>query len=215
MRSWLRGNRIALLLLPIALITALLASSSRIEDYWWGKGLHHAFKADSSGVAHFKDAYDDGYLTYPIAADISLPRWSRSPRSTTAWGSRNRSRCLRARCSGVWSWGSRPIRTSCSGGATSRSSTPTARRYDAESRQFHSFGATPIYSCVPDDTPGPKPVIGSTAKPKVADGESPRPRAYEAETYVVTPKGVKPDNVRVWWIPPKYAELPVDEASRG
>ena len=49
-------------------------------------------------------------------------------------------------------------------------------RYDAESRQFHSFGATPIQTCVPDDTPGPKPAIGSTAKPKVADGESPRPR---------------------------------------
>ncbi len=54
------------------------------------------------------------------------PPSSRSPRSTTAWGCRNRSRCPRARCSGVWSWRSRPIRTSCSGGATSRSSTPTA-----------------------------------------------------------------------------------------
>ncbi|VXB88588.1 hypothetical protein [Aeromicrobium sp. 9AM] len=215
MRSWLRGNRIALLLLPIALITALLASSSRIEDYWWGKGLHQAVRADSSGVARFKDAYDDGYLTYPIAADISLtsvepvttidnsvgvPQPVTVPEGAMLWRV-----VLGFRADpDVVLWGCHIAIVDTNG-----------TRYDAESRQFQSFGATPIYSCVPDDTPGPKPVIGSTAKPKVADGESPRPPAYEAETYVVTPKGVKPDNVRVWWIPPKYAELPVDETSRG
>jgi hypothetical protein len=72
MRAWTRSNRKALLLLPVAVITAVLASSSRIDDYWWSKGLHDAAEADSSGVVRFSDTYDDGYLTYPVAADIAL-----------------------------------------------------------------------------------------------------------------------------------------------
>lgn len=216
MRAWLRSNRTALLLLPVAVITAVLASSSRIDDYWWSKGLHDGATADSSGVAHFKDEYDDGYLTYPIAADISLrsvepvttienslgkPEPVTVPEGGMLW---RVSLAFKAD-PGVVLWGCKLAIVDSKG-----------TRYDAESRQFQTLGATPIHTCVPDETPGPKPKVGSAARPAVAEGESPRPPAYDTVTYVVTPEGVKPESVRVWWIPPKYAELSVDDAtSRG
>lgn len=212
----MRRNRTALLLLPVALITAVLASSSRIEDYWWSKGLHDGSKADSSGVVHFTDEYDDGYLTYPVAADISLT--SVEPVTTIENHLGKPEPVTVPEGAMVWrvglSFEADPdtVLWGCSIAIVDAKGT----RYDAESRQFSSLGATPIRQCVPDETPGPQPKVGSKAAPKVADGEAPRPPAYDTETYVVTPVGVEPHAVRVWWFPPKYAELPVDDSiSRG
>ena len=209
--SW--SNRKALALLPVAMITAVLASSSRIEDYWWGKGLHDESTAGSSGVVHFKDEYDDGYLKYPIAADISLE--SVEP-ITAIEGHLGKPEPVRAPDGGmVWRVDLRfeadpdVVLNGCNIAIVDAKGT----RYDAESRQFESLGVTPIHTCVPDETPGPQPTIGSTEAPKVADGEAPRPRSYETVAYVVTPTGVKPESVRVWWFPPTYAELPIDEAA--
>jgi len=212
MRTWLRRNRTALLLLPIAVITAVLASSSRIDDYWWSKGLHD--RADvSSGVAHFKDEYDDGYLSYPIAADISLT--SVEPVTTIESSLGNPEPVTVPEGGMLWRvslafqadpdvvlWGCKLAIVDSKG-----------TRYDSEPRQFRTLGATPIHTCVPDDTPGPKPKVGSVAKPAIAEGESPRPPAYGTVAYVVTPEGVKPESVRVWWLPPKYAELTIDDAT--
>lgn len=211
--SW--SNRKALALLPVAMITAVLASSSRIEDYWWGKGLHDESKADSSGVVHFKDEYDDGYLTYPIAADIALE--TVEPVTTIDSHLGKPEPVTAPEGAMVWRVGLRfeadpdVVLNGCKLAIVDAKGT----RYDAESRQLESLGVTPIHTCVPDETPGPLPTIGSTAAPKVAEGESPRPRTYEWVTYVVTPTGVEPETVRVWWFPPTYAELPIEEAASG
>lgn len=215
MSTWMRRNRKALMLLPVAAITAVLASSSRIEDYWWTKGLHDGAQADKTGVVQFSDEYDDGYLKYPIAADIAL---TTVEPVTTIESHLGKPEPVKAPDGAmVWRVGLRfkadpdVALTGCKVALVDAEGT----RYDAESRQFDSLGSRPVHQCVPDDTPGPKPEVGSTAAPKVADGESPRPPAYDTVTYVVTPVGVKPQTVRVWWFPPKYAELSVDEASRS
>lgn len=216
MKAWVRRNRKALFLLPIAAITAVLASSSRIDDYWWSKGLHDGSEAGPSGVVHFSDRYDDGYLTYPIAAEIALtgvepvttieshlgrPEPVKVPEGAMLW-----------RVSLRFKADPNVVLNGCNVAIVDDKGT----RYDAESRQFDSLGSRPIHQCVPDETPGPQAKVGSTAAPKVAEGESPRPRAYDTVTYVVTPVGVEPHVVRVWWFPPKYAELPIHDAtSRG
>ncbi|WP_332662909.1 hypothetical protein [Aeromicrobium sp.] len=216
MSTWARRNRKALLLLPVAAITAVLASSSRIEDYWWTKGLHDGTKADASGVVHFSDAYDDGYLTYPIEASIALK--AVEPVTTIQSHLGKPEPVTAPDGAMVWRVGLRfeadpdTALSGCKIAIVDADGT----RYDAEPRQFESRGSTPIHTCVPDETPGPQATVGSTAAPKVAEGEAPRPPAYDTVVYVVTPVGVKPRAVRVWWFPPKYAELPVeDAASRG
>jgi hypothetical protein len=213
MRAWVARNRKTLMLLPVAVVTAVLASSSRIEDYWWGKGLHDEVKAGSSGIVHFSDEYDDGYLSYPIAADIALKTVEPV---TTIESHLGRPEPVRVPDGAMlWRVGLKfkadpgVVLTGCNVAIVDSRGT----RYDAESRQFDSLGSRPIHACVPDETPGPRVKIGSTAAPKVADGESPRPPAYDTVTYVVTPVGVKPHAVRVWWFPPTYAELPVDDAA--
>ena len=183
----MRRNRKALLLLPVAVIAAVLASSSRIDDYWWSKGLHDAAEANSSGVVHFSDEYDDGYLSYPIAADIALQTVEPVTTIESHLGKPEPVKVPEGAM--VWRVGLRikadpdVVLIGCQVAILDDKGT----RYDAESRQFDSLGSRPIHQCVPDETPGPRAKIGSTAAPKVAEGESPRPRDYDTVTYVVTP----------------------------
>ena len=83
-------------------------------------------------------------------------------------------------------------------------------RYEEETSDYQTDGTTPTYLCAPEDTPGPQVQVGSTAPPALEPGDDPRPRSYDTDSYITTTDSAVPTSVRVWFFPPKYAELPVD-----
>ena len=211
MNAWLTRNRLGLLLLPIAILLAIVGSSSRIDNYFWTVGMHQAEHSDSKGVVDFRDTYDDGYLAYPINARISLvsvkkidsipSSYDGSPRPVTKpFGSE----LWRVRLH--FEADPSVVMTGCHVAIMDRD----GNRFESNSSDYETDGSSPIYQCAPDDTPGPQAHVGSTEKPSLGPGEKPRPRTYETDTYVITTDTAKPKSVRVWFYLPKYAELPID-----
>ena len=206
-QTWWRRERLALLLLPIVLVAAIVATSSRVDEYWWQRGFHEQASRDSSGVVSVDDRYDDGFLTYPIRADISLIsvkpvtevpgayRPMRLPTGARLWEVQLR-----------WKADPDVVLTGC----TIALLDDDGSRYDISSTSFDSGAVTSVQTCVPEDTPGPQPTLGSTEKPAIGPDEQPRPETYETRAYIVMPEKKKPSAVRVWWLLPTYAEMPVD-----
>lgn len=221
MRGWWSRNRLALVLLPVALLTALVASSSRVHDYWWLLGQHDAQRADSHGVVRFDSEYDDGFLRYPITPTIRLEGVERvtsledpgnGPDAVPSDGAAE----ITLPAGGAL-WRVRLhfdvdpaiAMTLChvavidTGGDT----------YESQFGDFRTTVSLPTQKCVPDDTPGPETALGSKAKPKLAEGQQPRPRSYDTEVYIVVRTDSRPHEVRVWWTNPDYAEFPVSGLS--
>jgi len=206
-RTWWRRERVAILLLPVVLVAAVAASSSRIDTYWWQKGFHEQASRDATGVAMIDDEYDDGFLRYPIRAKVSvvtaqvvteLPdadRPLRVPAGAELWEVKLR-----------WSADPDVSLTGCKVALVD----DRERRFDATRSSFEAGTTVPLQACVPDEAPGPQPTYGSTKAPAVASGEVARPASWQTRVYIVTPEDAEPTAVRVWWLLPRYAELPLD-----
>lgn len=205
-RSWWRRERLAIVLLPVIIVAAVVLTGSRVHEYWWQRGFHDQAPRDAHGVASIEDEYDDGYLTYPIRADISLVSAepvtelpdaygpAKVPTGAQLWEVRLR-----------WKADPDVSLTGCSIALVDGD----GNRWDADATSFDAGAPTTVETCVPDATPGPKPQLGSTEAPVVGPGEQPRPASYETRAYVVTPDDAEPTAVRVWWFLPVYAELPL------
>ena len=203
--TWWRRERLALVLLPIAIVTAFVASSSRVDDYWWSRGFHQEADRTAAGVATIDDEYDDGTLRYDIKAKIALEsarpitsvkgsdRPVGSPTGTRVWEVRLR-----------WDADPQVPLVGCKIALYSSS----GAQYLASSLGFDPNGITPIQDCVPDETTGPKPTLDGT-EPEQPEGEAARPQTYSTRVYVVVPNDVEPTAVRIWWFLPRYAELPI------
>lgn len=206
-QSWWRRERRAIVLLPLVAAAALAASSSRVDEYWWQRGFHDEVPRDAQGVVRVVDEYDDGYLRYPIRADISLI--SARPVTKLADAFKPMQLPTGAR---LWEvhlrWKADPdvSLTGCSIALVDAA----GNRYDIDRTSFDAGAVTPAQTCVPDDTPGPRPQPGETKLPPVPAGELPRPETYETRAYILTPTDAEPTAVRVWWRLPTYAELPLD-----
>ena len=214
MRGWLRRNRWGLMLLPVVLIASAGAASSRLEDYWWDKGMRGAQHPDSSGVVHYDDGYDDGFVSYPIKADISLASFEQVD-SLPAYTGTERIPATVPTGGVLWAvtlhFAVDPsiVMRGCNVAIMGEDGS----RYDADTGDYHSTGEGPIYFCAPNDSPGPQVQVGSTEGP-VADttpGTTARPPTYDTVVYVVTPRTAKPRSVRVWFSNPTYAELPIKQ----
>ncbi|MET0450045.1 MAG: hypothetical protein ABW004_16650 [Aeromicrobium sp.] len=205
-QTWWRRERLAIVLLPIIVVAVVVLTGSRVNEYWWQRGFHEEAPRDAQGVASIEDEYDDGYLTYPIRADISLVsaepvtelpgayRPAKVPTGARLWEVRLR-------------WRADPD-VSLTGCAIALVD-DDGNRYEVNATSFDAGAPTAVETCVPDETPGPKPRLGSTDAPAVGPGEQPRPESYETRAYIVTPDDAEPTAVRVWWFLPVYAELPL------
>ncbi len=205
-RTWWRRERLAVLLLPLILVGAIAATSSRVHDFWWVKDFRSEAPVDAAGVATVDLQYDDGFLTYPIRARVSLE--SASPVSQLPeadapvripTGSR------------LWlvglAWTADPdvalrdCRVALVDG--------DGNRYDSTVNAFEANAPIAYNACVPDETPGPVPRFGSAEAPAVEPGQQPRPESYSTTAYVLLPEDVEPVAARVWWILPDYVDLPI------
>ena len=208
---WWRRERRALLLLPIALIAVLAASGSRVDEYWWSRGFHE--KAEIvDGWAQIEDEYDDGHLTYPIRAELTLD----SVRPVegvpgAAFGTKV------AKGGQLWEiklrWKADPNVSLV--GCNLALFDADGVRYDAGPTGWDASSAGLADKCLPVGTAGPRPVLGSTEPPRLSEFEEPRPEAWQSTAYALTKSGAKPVAVRVWYFLPRYVELPVGSSTRG
>ncbi len=67
----------------------------------------------------------------------------------------------------------------------------------------------PYSACAPDATPGPIPPIPPKTQLVQPAPKDARPRSYDVTTWVVTAKDAVPGEIRIWWVKPAYAALPV------
>lgn len=203
---WWRRQRVAVLLLPIIMVAATAASSMYVHEYWWKRGFHDAAAASADGWVSISDEYDDGRVQYPIRAKVRLRGAEQVtelpgafkpavvPQGATVWEVR-------------LDWDVEPEVSlfGCKVALFDRD----GARYDAGVLGFDTGAPTPIHDCVPDETPGPQPAVGTEQAPQVAAGEEPRPRRYSTRVYVLTAEDARPESARVWWYLPRYAELPL------
>lgn len=206
-QSWWRRERIAIVLLPVVLVAAVAATSSRVDEYWWQKGFHEQAPRDDRGVVSVDVDFDDGFLKYPIRADISLVsaervtevpgayQAMRLPTGASLWEVRLR-----------WKADPDVSLTGCSIALVD----DDGNRYDIDPTSFDPGAVTSVQTCVPDDAPGPQPQPLSAEPPTNPPGAAERPASYETRAYIVVPEDVEPTAVRVWWLLPTYAELPLD-----
>lgn len=207
-QTWWRRERLSLVLLPLALVAAIAASSSRVHDFWWAQGFRSEAPVSAAGIATVDLTYDDGFLTYPIRAEVSLG--SATP-VTELPGADAPVRVPTG--SRLWlvdlAWTADPdvVLTGCSVALVDRD----GRRYDASVNDFDANAPIAYNACVPDETPGPVPQPGSTETPTVEQGQQSRPESYATTAYVIAPEDVRPVAARVWWLLPDYVELPVKD----
>lgn len=203
--SWWRRERRALVLLPIAVIAVLVCTASRLDDYWWSRGFHEKASTDQ-GWTQIDDTFDDGYLTYPIRAQVrmdSVRAVDEVPGSyfgtKVAKGGQLWEVKLRWKASPAMALRGCRLAIFDSEGV----------QYDAGSSGWDAGSTGYKDKCVPDETPGPRPEVGSKAAPKLPDDEEPRPAAWTSTAYVLTKAGITPSSVRIWYALPRYAELEV------
>lgn len=209
MTSWLRRQRLALLLLPLALVLALAGSGRNLEEYWWNRGMHQPVRADLGELVAFADEYDDGYLRYRIHGEVRVdgvervthlpdvfgePRPVDIPDGTAVW-----------RVDLHVEADPDAVLTGC-----------RLAVFDADERRF-DYNALDVRGasgssspCVPADTPGPQyPLWEKDAKPELAPGEDPRPARYDTSVLVLTAADAVPERVHLWWYLPRYVEVDV------
>ncbi|GAA3529841.1 hypothetical protein AFL01nite_00610 [Aeromicrobium flavum] len=206
-RGWWRRNRWGLVALPLALVLALAAGSSRLHEYWWKRGFHEQAPV-SSGVATLTDEYDDGYLRYPIEARYSVASF-RPADDVTLYGGDPLPSGVRAWRLSLAVEADPDVALS---GCTVALVDTAGNRHGATDSGL-DVDAPRLASCVPESTPGPRTTYGSTAPPAVPDGEDPRPPTYRTDTVFVLPAEAVPAAVRLWYALPRYVELPVDASA--
>ncbi len=209
MTTWWRRNRVGVVLAPLALVLAAAGNASRLDDYWWSRDLHQAVRPADGGTVAVRTAYDDGTLRYPIEADVSLTSLTRVT-SVTADG---RSQAVTLPDgSALWRvvmhWAADPsiVLSGCQIGIEGVDGRFWERRYP----DLVDAGSTtlPFSPCVPDDTPGPSVKLDLSGVQPAKPGDE-RPATYDVTVYVLTSADATPAEVRVWWLPPTYAALPV------
>ncbi|MEO7235366.1 MAG: hypothetical protein ABIW80_08325 [Lapillicoccus sp.] len=209
MTTWWRRNRLALVLVPVALVLAAAGNASRLDDYWWSRDLHQSVRPGDGGTAAVRTEYDDGTLQYPITADVALTSVTRV--SSVTLDGRSRTVTL-PDDSALWRvvmhWTADPstVLSGCQIGIQGED----GRFWEKSYPDLLDAGSTtlPFSPCVPDDTPGPQVKLDLSGIQPAKVGEE-RPAAYDVTVYVLTAADAAPAEVRVWWLPPLYAWLPV------
>ena len=212
-RSWLRRNRVGLVLLPIALAAALAGNAERLQTLWWEDALHAPQRPDSTGVVHFVDAYDDGHHAWPIRPALSLVSVARvdslpgsdgEPRPVTLpTGAVLHKVTLHVEAD------PNMILTGCTLALADEDGT----RWETGSRAFEVDASEPFSPCTPDDHPGPG-WLPKDEQP-VVEADEVRPASYDVDSYVVTPADARPTEVWVWWDEPRFAALPITSTDEG
>lgn len=212
MRAWLRANRWALLTLPLVVAVAGVLSAGRLLQFWLPEQQHDAVRGVEQ--VHFTEEYYDVESTRERSIDLRLLDVSSVtdverdgealevslPAATELWAID-----LQVTAD--------PEEVLLDCVVALRDDEGRSHTSDATRTLLGADGWASIEQaewCVPIDAPGPAPALG-IGEADTYTGE-PRPESFEIRSYVLTPEGVSPEAVRVWWGRgvPSFAEITWD-----
>lgn len=208
MRPWFRRNRWGLIVLPLALVLAVAATSYRVRDYWWD-----ALDANRVATASGAQAH---WLTYTESFTDSTGKQRRRVRFRVF--SVTRRTVVPQRFGG-------PVRITDSAFDVYRvrldfEADPSTVLSGCQLALTDTHGdrfvyadtidnvEQDLYPCVPDDHPGPSIGVVGEKTHKVEPGAE-RPRTWTTQPYVFVPKGTTITGLRLWWEGPYYAKVSV------
>lgn len=200
--GWTRRNRWGLVALPLALAAALVASSDRVQLYFWDEDLHQPQRAAQGAWLAFGDSYHDSEGEHPLDVRIRLD--SVEP-ATTGWT---------ATTPLDLAPGTKAVEVTLSLEADPQLPLRVCRlsvrdtggnRYD----YLTEVGNQPLSPCVPPEAPGPFAKLGEIDKGRDTSGEPVRPRSWTVSPVIMLPADVEIEDVVLWWELPDYASLAV------
>jgi len=211
--SWTRRNRWGLVALPLALVTALAASSDRVKLYFWDEGLRQPQRAAQGTWLDFRDTYSDSEGEHPMAVKVRLD--AVRPASTL-WQSTSPLQ-LPAGTQAV------EVELSLEADPDLPLSVCRLAVRDAEGTRYDYLStvgsAQPYSPCVPPDAPGPQRALGELDEGRDTDvgvgggdkstGDPVRPESWTVKPVIMLPAGVEVRDVVLWWDQPDYAALSV------
>lgn len=215
MSTWLSRNRWGLILLPFAIVLALLASSSRVQLFWWNYGPHEVTEGRQGSPVSFSQEWMDraGKHTRSLTVTVTSiapadkvilennpePLEVTVPKGSTLW---RVDLSVRADPMAVL-WGCQMSVLDSQG-----------REFEATPRLIEPSFKLKVSPCTPEGARGPAPVLYDGMK-QDAD-ELDRPESYTTSAYLPMTNGAVPKTVRLWWEFPKVIEIAVtpSEAAR-
>ncbi len=205
-RSWLRANRWWLVVLPVALVLAVAASSYRVRTFWYDDGFHHRAATSDAGqyvrvVNHFEDAIGRTTRTFRVRANgltelntvpDDLEEAGRpTPRGATAYG----------------------VDLEFTADPGQDLNACRVVLVDEDGRKFGGSDTDllgQVNLCVPDETPGPRtPLFAKDQRGLLEEGQDPRPESWSIGPVVLVPKGAVIRSVQISFTPPDYVDLPL------
>lgn len=205
--GWWRRNRWALVALPLALVLTLAASADRVRSLWWEQGLHRPTAGAPGETVTFHQTVRDGVGgTRPVDVEVRLDGVvdaTTLPRDLVV---PDGARAVQVDLT-LWS-DPGTILQGCSLAVRDADGT----RYDYRALAWGAF--QPVSPCVPQDTPGPAPSLGTfddgpTDGGPTPDAAAPRPPTWSVSPVVVVPADVEVADVVLWWQLPQHVRLPV------
>lgn len=221
--TWLRRNRWGLILLPVALLLAVAASSSRLVHFWLP---YVASDVTTGGVGekvHLSQEWLDRLGRHQRDVDVTITGVERTdvirdwdgedvpgegPKGTTLW---RVSMTLAAEPDQV-------LR-----GCVVEIEDTQGRRF-----QYDSMHVTPaelkLSACLNPDEEGPSfaftdkdaspsPTTSTDASTSALDTERPRPPRWDTVADIILPSDAVPAKVRIWWDLPTVIDVPLTPTS--
>lgn len=205
MRAPTRRTVLTVAAIPFALALALGASSQRMVDRWWPTFPHERLAAAPDGSVRLDDTLDDAKGTHRRVVTMRFV----SLGQVTAFQESADAKTLPAAIpAGQTMW--RLTLHFAADPSTILGACQVQLR-DADGRQYTPGAGDTVEdvldypSCTPPGAAGPMPALSADDTTTF----DPRPAEYDRRYHVLLPTGVRPDNVRVWFDTPRYAEFDV------
>ena len=209
MRRPARRTVLTVAALPLALALALGASSQRLVDRWWPTFPNERLSAGADGTVRLSDTFDDAKGTHPRVVTMRFTSLERVSDYQDAAGAKTLPASVPT---GQTLWrltlhfeaDPQTILGACQ-----------VQVRDADGRQYSPGVGDAVEdvfdftSCTPPGAAGPMAALSSDGPAQAFD---PRPARYDRRYHLLMPSGVRPDNVRVWFDTPLYAEFDVPGA---
>lgn len=210
--SWWSRNRWGIILLPVAIVAALAASSARVVLFWWPYGPHEVTR----GVVGHPVEFTEGWIDLAGHHDRSLSLTITDVDQVSAMTSETRGTVEVTTPPGTVLWA---VTMHVDADPDQVLWGCHLAVLDREGRSFDNDfgrGIEPSYQvksppCTPDGAIGPMPVLfeGQEQDPETIN----RPASYTTQAYVVTPADVRPTVVRLWWNYPSVVEVALTSQS--
>ena len=201
--TWLRRNRWGLALLPVAVLLAVVASSSRVVHFWYPYGPHDVQSGSVGEQVHLRQDWQDRSGTYVREDDVTVT--SVEPTEVIRdWDGED--------VPGKGPEGTRLWRVALDMKAPTDAVIFGCQLeiVDTEGREFPYStswiepGSRKVSPCLNPDEIGPQPAL---VDGEAHETETERPASWSTVADVLLAEDTVPQTVRIWWEHPTVIEV--------